>query len=201
MAFDVNSLQRARALMSPEWESRMREYKGQGVSSINYDAPAETYLTEGQLYESGYDMSNIRGVQQGPRNISESGLPDVIKKSFMETEINVDCLNPDYKNAKTFEDAMNAVIAENEAASRNNRQVINETIYPQPSNMGIDRNFFMSIIDECLDKKLKTLNESVIKGVRLKEGKIMLTDHAGNVFSATLEYKGNVNEQKNKKRG
>lgn len=199
MAFNPESLQRARALMSPDMQNKMKTYQGQGLSSINFDAAPDTYLTEGQLYESGYDMSQFKGVSQGPRSINESGLPDVIKKSFMETEINVDCLNPDYKREKDFEAAMSAMIAENEVIA--SRTPVNEGMVNSPNGLGLDREWFKSIIDECLDRKLKTINESVVKGVRLKEGKIMLTDHAGNVFSAVLEYKGNVNEQKKIKRG
>lgn len=199
MAFNPESLQRARALMSPDMQNKMKTYQGQGLSGINFDAAPETYLTEGQLYESGYDMTKIKSVQQGPRNINESGLPDVIKKSFMETEINVDCLNPDYKREKDFEAAMNAMIAENEVVA--SRTSVNEGVVNSTNGLGFDREWFKSIIDECLDRKLRTINESVVKGVRLKEGKIMLTDHAGNVFSAVLEYKGNVNEQKKNKRG
>jgi len=201
MGFNAESLRRAQALCSPDMEKKMSEYRGQGISSVNFDAAPETYMTEGQLYEAGYDLSQITGKQQGGgRSISESGLPDVIKKSFMETEINVDCLNPDYQREKNFYAGMEAIIAENERQERGKR-AINEGVVSQPDGFGLDREWFKSIVDECLDRKLKSLNESVIKGVRLKEGKIMLTDHAGNVFSAVLEYKGNVNEQKNKKRG
>lgn len=197
MAFNPDSLQRARALMDPNMQEKMKSYKGQGLASFNLDGPSETYMTEGQLYEAGYDMSQFKGVSQGPRSINESGLPDIIKRSFMENEINVDCLNPDYEREKQFEAAMAKVMNENTVQQRS---IVNENIYPS-NNSGIDYNIIRQIIEECIDKKLKTLNENVVKGIRLKEGKIMLTDHSGNVFSAALEYKGNVNEQKNKKRG
>ena len=78
--------------------------------------------------------------------------------------------------------------------------MVNENVYPT-NNSGIDYNLLRQIVEESIDRKLKNLNENVIKGIRLKEGKIMLTDHSGNVFSASLEYKGNVNEQKTKKKG
>jgi hypothetical protein len=157
-------------------------------------------MTEGQLYEAGYDLSQIKGMSKGPRSIKESALPDVIKRSFMEQEINVDCLNPDYQREKQFEAAMNAMLNETEQTVPQCRNVVNENIY-SANNSNIDYNLLRQIIEECIDKKLKNLNESVVKGIRLKEGKIMLTDHSGNVFSASLEYKGNVNEQKNKKKG
>jgi hypothetical protein len=200
MAFNPESLQRARALMDPNVQEKMNSYKGQAISSYSVDGPTETYMTEGQLYEAGYDMSQFKGVSQGgPRSINESGLPDIIKRSFMENEINVDCLNPDYAREKKFEAAMTAMMNEAEQ-NKSQCNVINENIYPTNTS-GIDYNILRQIIEESIDKKLKYLNESVVKGIRLKEGKIMLTDHSGNVFSATLEYKGNVNEQKNKKKG
>ena len=178
----------------------MDGYKGQGVSSMNFEGPSETYMTEGQLYEAGYDLSQIKGMPQGPRSIKESALPDVIKRSFMEQEINVDCLNPDYQREKQFEAAMNAMLNEAEQTTPQYRNVVNENVYPT-NNSGIDYNLLRQIVEESIDRKLKNLNENVIKGIRLKEGKIMLTDHSGNVFSASLEYKGNVNEQKTKKKG
>lgn len=203
MGFNAESLQRARTLCRPDMEKKMSEYRGQGISSLNFDAAPETYMTEEQLYESGYDLSQLTGKQHGgDRSINESGLPDIIKRSFMEQEINVDCLNPnytDYKKEKDFENTMNAMIRENESSK--SRLTVNEGIVNTPAGFGLDPEFFKSIINECLDNKLKSLNESIIKGIRLKEGKIMLTDHAGNIFSAVLEYKGNLNEQKNKKRG
>lgn len=201
MAFNPDSLQRARALMDPSVQEKMKNYKGQGLASFNIDGPSETYMTEGQLYEAGYDMSQFKGVaQQGSRSINESALPDIIKRSFMENEINVDCLNPDYKREKEFEAAMSAVLNEAERNNYAQRTVVNENVHPS-NGAGIDYNVIRQIVEECIDRKFKNLNESVVKGIRLKEGKIMLTDHSGNVFSAALEYKGNVNEQKNKKRG
>lgn len=200
MAFNPDSLQRARALMNPDMQQKMDGYKGQGVSSMNFEGPSETYMTEGQLYEAGYDLSQIKGMPQGPRSIKESALPDVIKRSFMEQEINVDCLNPDYQREKQFEAAMNAMLNEAEQTTPQYRNVVNENVYPT-NNSGIDYNLLRQIVEESIDRKLKNLNENVIKGIRLKEGKIMLTDHSGNVFSASLEYKGNVNEQKTKKKG
>ena len=47
-----------------------------------------------------------------------------------------------------------------------------------------------TIVEECIDRKLKELNENTLKGIKLKEGKIALVDNGGNVFHATLEYKG-----------
>lgn len=200
MAFNPDSLQRARALMDPSVQEKMNNYRGQGIASFNIDGPSETYMTEGQLYEAGYDMSQFKGIsQQGSRSINESGLPDIIKRSFMENEINVDCLNPDYEREKQFEAAINAVMNE-QKISQQQRTVVNENIYPS-NGSGVDYNVIRQIVEESIDKKLKSLNENTIKGVRLKEGKIMLTDHSGNVYAAVLEYKGNVNEQKNKKKG
>lgn len=198
MAFDINKLQRARSLMSSEAQTKMDNFQGRGLSSINFDAPASALLTEAQLYESGYDLSQIPGYaeQHKPRSINESALPDIIKKSFMEQEINTDCLNPDYQREKNFYEGMEAMIAENE---KKQKQVIAEE-YIKPSTNGIDYNLIRQIVEECIDKKLNSLNENTIKGIKLKDGKIALTDHQGNVYQAALEYKGNLNEQKNRKR-
>ena len=191
MAFDMNALQRAKYLCSPEGEKMVNSKKG-SASAYSYsenDIPTQTYLSENDMRNNGY-MPQSNG---GPRTINETALPDIIKQSFNNLSIDVSSLDPNYKNMSAFDD----VVKQMTEQTKKERQVITEEIIqPTYNNSGIDYNLIAKIIEECLDRKLKSLNENTLKGIKLKNGKISLSDHQGNVYQASLEYKGNMNEKK-----
>ena len=200
MAFNLESLQKAKYLCSPEGERKINENRSKGniASRSNYDdIPTDTYISENDMYRQGHLQNNNR-----QRSINETALPDIIKQSFSDLEIDVNSLDPQYKQTKAFDDIVETLTRENGTLNSSIKyqesKPINEALYQQsyPNNMGIDYNIIARIIDECLDRKLKALNESTIKGIRLKDGKIALQDHQGNVYSAKLELKGNVNQKK-----
>ena len=203
MAFDSNILAKARQLCSPEGERMMNNMKGKsGLSTSYFDGGECDYINESQMRDRNpnYNPNNRQ------RSLSDLNIPDVVKESFANQTIDVSSLaDPATKNMRAFDDIVEAFTRETENVKQPLKE---ETIYanPQPSygsynNSGVDYNLIRQIVEECIDRKLKTLNESSLKSIKLKEGKITLAANNGNVFSANLEYKGNLNEQKNRKNG
>ena len=197
MAFDSNILAKARQLCSPEGERMMNNMKGKGgVSAAYFDGNDYDYINESQMRDRNpnYNSNNRQ------RSLSDLNIPDVVKESFANQTIDVSSLaDPATKNMRAFDDIVEAFTRETETSKQPLKE---ETLFTssQPTyNNGIDYNLIRQIVEECIDRKLKTLNESSLKSIKLKEGKITLAANNGNVFSANLEYKGNLNEQKNKK--
>ena len=172
----ANALTRARYLMTPEAEKKMNESKG------------TSYVTDGGYGD--YDIEYLTQLPQGMVMETQkvtpqtSKLPTAILESMMSTQIDVSSLNPD-----GMEGLMKKM---NESGMLSNpapAPIREEKVIPHSTN-GVDYNMIRQIVEECIDKKLRELNENTLKGIRLKEGKIALVDHAGNIFNATLEYKG-----------
>jgi hypothetical protein len=202
MAFNSNTLAKARQLCSPEGERMMDTMKGKGGTSAAYfDNDNISYINESQMRDRNPNYNPNMGRQ---RSLSDLNIPDIVKESFANQSIDVSSLaDPATKNIRAFDDIVEAFTRETEPT----RQPIREETVYTPSqlsyntNGGIDYNIIRQIVEECIDRKLKNLNESTLKSIKLKEGKITLAANNGNVFSANLEYKGNLNEQKNKKNG
>lgn len=202
MAFSKETFERSRLLMGQDMQKKMDSMKGRGYSSGYNDVPESGYLNESQMRNSNPSYGQP---SNSVRDIDSLNIPDCVKESFKRDSIDVSAFHPEYKNMKAFDDIVESFTREYEASGpkKAEPQMITETQYkPQypMNNGGIDYNIIRQIIEECIDRKLNTLNENTIKGIRLKEGKIHLQDHSGNVYSASLEFKGNVNEQKTKKK-
>lgn len=204
MAFNSNTLAKARQLCSPEGERIMNNMKNKGgVSSAYFDNDNYGYINESEMRERNPNFIPNNG---GQRKLSDLNIPDVVKESFANQTIDVSSLaDPATKNMRAFDDIIEAFTKDAETTKQPLKE---ETIYtsqqtqynPNVSNNGgIDYNLIRQIVEECIDRKFKTLNESSLKSIKLKEGKITLAANNGNIFSANLEYKGNLNEQKNKK--
>lgn len=135
--------------------------------------------------------------------IAKSRIPDNIKQSLLNNPIN-----------------QNGAIAGSHSADLSflNKQQVNEqqnvvhetTTVPQyqpqqyipQSAPAIDYNYLKHIISECIAEYFtkQPINEhATLKTIGLAEDKIKVVDTKGNVFNASLEYKGNLNERKNKK--
>lgn len=201
MGFSKETLERSRRLMGADMEKKMNSMKGQGVSSTYFDnTPTNNYISESDMRQRNpsYVQNN-----NGSRNIDSLNIPDIVKQSFKETEIDVNNLNPQYQQTKVFSDIIESYAQELENGTfqhQLNEEVISTNKNYNSTNDSIDYNRIAQIIEECIDRKINKLNENTVKGIRLKDGKISLQDHQGNVYSASLEYKGNINEQKNKKK-
>lgn len=198
MAFNSNTLAKARQLCSPEGERMMDTMKGKGgISSTYFNDDNDNYINESQMRERNPNYNN-----GGQRKLSDLNIPDVVKESFANQTIDVSSLaDPATKNMRAFDDIIEAFTKDVETTKQPLRE---ETIYtsqqtqynPNTFNGGIDYNLIRQIVEECIDRKFKTLNESSLKSIKLKEGKITLAANNGNVFSANLEYKGNLNDKK-----
>lgn len=198
MAFNSNTLAKARQLCSPEGERMMDTMKGKGgISSAYFDDDNHNYINESQMRERNPNYNN-----GGQRKLSDLNIPDVVKESFANQTIDVSSLaDPATQNMRAFDDIIEAFTKDVETTKKPLRE---ETIYtsqqtqhnPNTFNGGIDYNLIRQIVEECIDRKFKTLNESNLKSIKLKEGKITLAANNGNVFSANLEYKGNLNDKK-----
>lgn len=173
----ANALTRARYLISQEGENKIKEIKSQE----GYDPSYKDYLTESSYGD--YDYQQIAAMQQQQQNIpsaSSCKLPKAILDSMLTEEIDVSKLNPN---------SLDNVLKQVEKNIPVKQQITEERITPSNTS-GIDYNYIKAIIEEVIDKKLNTINENTLKGIKLKEGKIALVDNSGNVFHATLEYKG-----------
>jgi hypothetical protein len=169
----VNALNKARKLCQPEGQQMINEASKN--MDIRYDdVDYESYLTS---VPSEYMQPQASSAGQ-----SGSKLPKAIMESMMSNPIDTSSLDPN---------GMNVIMREVEKQIPTKQsQVIKEEKIISASSVGVDYALIKQIVEECIDRKFKTLTENNLKGIRLKEGKIALVDNSGNVFQATLEYKG-----------
>lgn len=179
----ANALTKARALMTPEGQSKIQSHHGKAqngmamVESYNYGDYNMDMLTQ-QPQETYVAETPYMGA-------SQSKLPKAIMESMMTTQIDTSCLAP----SNDLNNIMKKVQQNMPQQPQQTQMVTEERIMPSNAS-GIDYNYIRTIIEECIDRKFKELNENTLKGVKLKEGKIMLVDNSGNIFHANLEYKG-----------
>lgn len=181
MAIDPNkmvtALNKARLLCQPEGQEMINEVS-KNVDIRYDDTDYDSYLTS---IPSEYMQPQVSSEGQ-----AGSKLPKAIMESMMSNPIDTSSLDPN---------GMNAVMREVEKQMPVKKpQVIKEEKII-PATTGVDYALIKQIVEECIDRKLKTLTENNLKGIKLKEGKIALVDNSGNVFQATLEYKGKSKKQ------
>ena len=140
--------------------------------------------------------------------LANSRLPDAIKQSFAQNYIDTSALGQGLGDTSFLDNV-----------AQQRKQQVNETYVPtqttgpvqytQPQQyqaqpqypMGIDYNYLKHIISECIAEYFskQPLNEqATLKTIGLSEGKIKLVDNKGNVYGATLEFKGNMEDRKKK---
>ena len=201
----------AQKLCSPDGDRLVESKKG-NVSQSNTDVdPAsfdgdaagwdKMFLSDAAYEDNGpQPVSVAKGKAKTPvmtqQSVSRSKVPDFIKKSMMNESIDTTALssNPlDRMDLSKFE--------RKETTPR--QQVVEQVSAPQQTTVanGIDYPLIRAIINECIDNKFKelgltkdTLNENTLKTIHLKGGNIKLVDNSGNIYSAQLEKKGNINE-------
>ena len=140
-----------------------------------------------------------RGPVMTQQSVSRSRVPDFIKQSMVSESIDTTALsdNPlDRMNLDRLRVKPQQQVTEQMVSSPVGAQVHSQAV-------GIDYTIIKAIINECIDSKLKeyglnkqTLNENTLKTIHLKGGVIKLVDNSGNVYSAQLEKKGNINDNK-----
>lgn len=205
----------AATLCNSKGDRKINEHKNSngGLTDIN---PNE-YSDEWDNFSLSEPSTPTRNIAQTPANPSKqaiinSKLPSAIKESLMEKQIDVSGLGV---NASTsFLDKLaeqrqpnfqSDVVEQTTTAPMYQPQIQNyppqPTYVPQPQ---IDYNYLKHIVSECIAEYFKQhpLNENALptlKKIGLSEGKIKLIDNSGNVYSADLEFKGNIEERKREK--
>lgn len=130
--------------------------------------------------------------------INNSRLPDAVKQSMLENQIDTSALGGG--GDTSFLDNLGR--NKQPRKQQVNEQVGYQQPQYQPQQMGVDYSLLKMIVKECLNEYFSNqpLNEgTTLKQIGLTEGKIKLVDNKGNVFSADLEFKGNLNERKKNK--
>ena len=158
---------------------------GEAQGKINNAAKSDKVYESYESYDTSNYTTEIPQEYQfvQPTTNSSSKLPKAILESMMNNQIDCSCLEPD---------GMSSLMKKVEAnipEQPKKKKINEERIVPQTNGV-IDYSLIKQIVEECIDRKLKTMNESTLKGVKLKEGKISLVDNSGNVYQAVLEYKG-----------
>lgn len=172
----AKSLNAAQYLMSSEGQQQINEAR-KNFASSGYDTTPYDYD-----YNSIVGEQNVQHPASGNMNPINSKLPQAIVESMMNHQIDTSCLDPNELN--------NVMKLVSQNTPQTKKQVIKEDKIIPTVASGIDYSLIKTIVEECIDRKLRELNENTLKGIKLKEGKIMLVDNSGNVFNATLEYKG-----------
>lgn len=189
----------AKKLCNPEADRVMNEYKGVSANQKKGSSEHENYRTweNTGFGDDDYIGGSTRLSQPAQQPIMESSgpnrsrLPEAIKKSMMEHQYQF--------HDMTEEGKLNA------AANSIAKQQVAETYAPvQPQQQaiggGIDSNYLKFLIKESLKEYFAekgTLNEgTTLRQIGLSEGKIKLVDNKGNIYSAQLEFTGNLKDKK-----
>lgn len=203
--FMSNILGNAQKLCNPEMNkamdkiaknARLDENGDMDPSSFDGDASSWDKMF---LSEAAYDEAKPTAQPKAPvitqRGMNKSRVPDFIKQSMISEAIDTTALsdNPlDRMDLSKFQ-----------VKQATPRQQVNEQVSVPQQTSGIDYTIIKAIINECIDNKLKeygltkqSLNENTLKTIHLKGGNIKLVDNSGNVYSAQLERKGNINDKK-----
>ena len=211
----MNNIAAAQKLCSPDGERLIESKKGNTVQS-KLDADPESFgdaaewdkmfLSEAAYEDNGQRQQPVgtaRGKAEAPvitqKSANRSRVPDFIKKSIMNESIDTTALsdNPlDRMDLSRF----------HKQESTPRQQVVEQVAIPQQTvvaSTAVDYPLIRAIINECIDNKFKELgltkemlSENTLKSIHLKAGGIKLVDNSGNIFSAQLERRGNINDKK-----
>lgn len=175
----------------------MEAAAGFGVSSNPTDGLDNVQYT-GQGYNGGQQnmYEGVQMLQEHPRTPRQTKLPANIRESFEKTP---PLSGENYGAASS---AVQNFMAKN--GQLPNRQMVQEQYAPQPqpmmpqSNGGINYELIKYMIEEAIDKKMKTLNESTgmagMAGMRICDGnKIQFLDKKGNLYEGILTLKKKAN--------
>lgn len=168
-------------------QSAQRGQRGYNPSSVSY-VDTDTDLDYespygGDSYEDDGGLNLPSDIQGATRN---SRMPDAIKQSMMQEQIDVSALNT--------EGSVLDSIGMKGTQRRAQRTPVNEN-YRGNAGSSVNYSMIKQIINECLDEKL---GDNTLKTIQVGDGKIRLVDNQGRIFIANLEYKGNVSDKKKK---
>lgn len=191
----------AKTLCSPKGQKTLNEMAG----AISKDSNG---MVSDEWDNWNFDDPNASTAQQfKPANlqvsesrVANSRIPDAIKQSMLENPINQSAAfagapsaDLSFLNKQAINEQPNVVRQTTTAPVYQPQQYV-----PQTAPV-IDYNYLKHIIGECIAEYFskQPLNEqTTLKSIGVAEGKIKLVDSKGNVFSANLELKGNLNDKK-----
>lgn len=186
---------KARELCSPEGDRMISEARNSRNGGGGYDPNPNEYDDYEQydrMYLNEDDDMETADIHYTRKNADYSNLPENIKESLIRNPIDRSSLS----NVSVL-DSMDVP----KKRPQKQRQRVNEENYRQnyqPSQNGIDYSLIKAIVSECITEYFERspLNESTLKTIGLKEGKITLVDNKGNTYMAKLEKIGNVNNKR-----
>lgn len=150
-------------------------------TDLNYESP----YGDGEDYSYGEDDGlSIPSDMQGA--VSNSRMPEAIKKSMMKEQIDVSALQD------------GGSVLDSLGLQGNARNAQRTSVYEggmQATATGVNYSLIKQIITKCLDERL---GDSTLKTIQVSDGKIRLVDNQGRIFTANLEYKGNIADKKKK---
>lgn len=170
---------------------------------LPYNPQAQT-----QQYSASNEMRRIQG-RNG--NFNSSRLPKAILEEIQSNPLDglssdptMDAFSNELFDKIGSKPSFSSMIGESMAQS-------NENVIQRPSSSsGIDYDMLKMIVEGVVQKHIEpikekiTLNESKGDGIRMMRmtsgNKFQFVDSDGNIFEATLTYKGNVSEMKKKKK-
>jgi hypothetical protein len=166
-------------------QANMHGYNPSNISYVDTDTELDYESPYGvnESYDGGDGLDLPSDMQGATRN---SRMPDAIKKSMMQEQIDVSAL-------QTEGSVLDSIGIKGQQR-RAQRAPINENQRGN-SGAGVNYSLIKQIINECLDERL---GDNTLKTIQVGDGKIRLVDNQGRIFIANLEYKGNVSDKKKK---
>lgn len=210
-------LDNSKKLCTPQGDAIMEAYAKPTLKNQQAAKVAQNQMNtfqDFQPYDDGYgqpetfnDMAESIQSHYTDEQVMKSKLPDAVKKSLMENRIPQEEFEPNHL------DSVTEMLLKRKQQQRQ-QQLTEQNLTMTPNNYGsyvpvqpvanqvqIDYNYIKHIVSECIKEYFdkQPLNEgATLKQIGLSEGKIKLVDNRGNVYSAMLEYKGNLEDKKKK---
>lgn len=167
----------------------------------DYDADAAKWDS---LYSDNADEDYARPAVGGgdmyysKESVARSGLPDAIKKSMMEQQIDRSALGNN-----SVLDGLNIKPAQRVTAAMQKKAVIAEGGQRQqpsyqPQVGGVDYSVIKAIVSECIREYFSSpqmINENTLSQIHLSGGTISLVDNKGYIYRAKLERIGTTNNE------
>lgn len=158
-----------------------------------YDSDADKWDS---LYSDSASESYGGGdMYYSNESVARSALPESIKKSMMEKQIDRSSLG----NTSVLEGM--TIKPQRVTAAMQKKAVISEGAPKQqsyqPQGGGVDYSIIKAIVSECIKEYFSSnmLTENTLSQVHLKGGTISLVDNKGNIYKAKLEKIGNAKNE------
>lgn len=212
MAQQQLNLSAIQALCSPAMQSKIDKMaggKGSGYGAAEkrvdygYDDPMLGGMMTEETQNENYNIPEIDETEYNNR-LASMNLPESIRKSLQEQKAVLQTASP--KEGDAIEQMLGnmGISRQRQQQLANVQRPLGEatdyqaytspswpksTLQRQPS-VGIDYETLRLVINDCLDKKLATMSDII-----LKDKKIRIIDNKGNIYSAELKKEGNINNK------